>query len=146
MTFVPEDFDPPLRFEGSGYHLEPLGPEHNERDHAAWMSSIDHIRSTPGLEDWDWPSPMSLEENLGDLERHADDFIKRVGFTYSILDGEQVIGCLYIYPVRAEPEQTSVRSWVTAERAELDAVVWREVSDWLADVWPFESVRYAPRR
>ncbi len=145
MTFVPEDFDPPLRFEGSGYHLEPLGPEHNERDHAAWMSSIDHIRSTPGLEDWDWPSPMSLEENLGDLERHADDFIKRVGFTYSILDGEQVIGCLYIYPVRAEPEQTSVRSWVTAERAALDAVVWREVSDWLADVWPFESVRYAPR-
>ncbi len=145
MTFVPEDFDPPLRFEGSGYHLEPLGPEHNERDHAAWMSSIDHIRSTPGLEDWDWPSPMSLEENLGDLERHADDFIKRVGFTYSILDGEQVIGCLYIYPVRAEPEQTSVRSWVTAERAALDAVVWREVSDWLAEEWPFESVRYAPR-
>ncbi len=145
MTFVPEDFDPPLRFEGSGYHLEPLGPEHNERDHAAWMSSIDHIRSTPGLEDWDWPSPMSLEENLGDLERHADDFIKRVGFTYSILDGEQVIGCLYIYPVRAEPEQTSVRSWVTAERAALDAVVWREVSDWLAEEWPFERVRYAPR-
>lgn len=143
--FVPPDFDPPLRFDGTGYHLEPLGPEHNERDHAAWMSSIDHIRSTPGLVDWDWPYPMSLDENLADLERHALDFAERIGFTYSILDVDQVIGCLYIYPARDEPGRTSVRSWVTAERAPLDAIVWREISDWLAEVWPFANVRYASR-
>jgi hypothetical protein len=33
---------------GVGLRLEPLGPQHNQSDHAAWMSSIEHIRSTPG--------------------------------------------------------------------------------------------------
>ena len=59
--FVPDDFAVPTRFELPGFHLEPLGAEHNERDHAAWMSSVDHIRATPGFSDWDWPEPMTLE-------------------------------------------------------------------------------------
>ena len=33
---VPDDFEVPLRFETQAFVLEPLGPEHNERDHAAW--------------------------------------------------------------------------------------------------------------
>jgi hypothetical protein len=42
---------------------------------------------------------MSLDENLRDLRRHADDFQRRVGFTYTVLDDEdRVIGCVYIYP------------------------------------------------
>ena len=28
---------------------------------------------------------MTQEENLGDLVRHADDFAKRTGFTYTVL-------------------------------------------------------------
>ena len=37
---------------------------------------------------------MSLEENLGDLERHARDFDERMGFTYTVLDaGDDVVGC-----------------------------------------------------
>ncbi|UJW29792.1 hypothetical protein L3Q67_31775 [Saccharothrix sp. AJ9571] len=35
--------------------FEPLGPQHNRADHAAWTSSIEHIRSTPGYPDGDWP-------------------------------------------------------------------------------------------
>jgi hypothetical protein len=46
--------------------LEPLGPEHNEDDHEAWSSSIEHIRATPGFLDGRWPSPMTLEENRAD--------------------------------------------------------------------------------
>ena len=42
------------------FRLEPLGPEHNDRDYEAWMSSIDHIHATPGMEHRDWPTPMSL--------------------------------------------------------------------------------------
>ena len=141
--FVPPHFPLPTAFEGAGYRLEPLGPEHNERDHAAWMSSIEHIRATPGFADWDWPEPMSLAENLRDLEEHAADFASRTGFTYSIIDGDDVIGCLYIYPT--EGADASVRSWVTEDRAELDVVVWRDVTRWLRDVWPFDEVRYASR-
>ncbi len=143
--FVPDAFVAPTSFEGDGFHLEPLGPQHNARDHEAWMSSIDHIRATPGLEGWDWPAPMSLEANLRDLEDHARDFRERKGFTYSILDGDEVIGCIYIYPPRVEGADASVRSWVRASRAEMDAVVWRSMSEWLTTEWPFERLDYAPR-
>jgi hypothetical protein len=38
-----------------------------------------------------------------------------------------------------------VRSWVRASRPELDVQLWRAVTDWLADEWPFERVAYAER-
>ena len=82
--FVPEGFTPPVGLITEAFVLEPLGPEHNEADHAAWMSSIEHIHASPGFaddsaDDTDhWPRPMTLEQNLSDLEQHAQDFRKRV--------------------------------------------------------------------
>ena len=145
--FVPESFQVPQTFDGPGFRLEPLGAEHNERDHAAWMSSIDHIRSTPGMDAWagQWPEPMSLDDNLDDLVRHRQEFEDREAFAYSILDGDDVIGCLYINPVDGRPGEAAVLSWVKASRAEMDPVVWRAVSDWLSTAWPFERVAYAAR-
>ena len=142
--FIPDHFEPPKTFEGPGFHLEPLGPEHNTRDHDAWMSSIDHIRATPG--EWgNWPRPMSLEENMADMEMHAGEFVERKSFTYSVLDGDEVIGCLYIYPDRTGQSDAHVSSWVRESRAEMDEVVWRSVSDWIESTWPMGSFRYAER-
>jgi hypothetical protein len=76
---------------------------------------------------------------------HARDFADRAGFTYSILHGDEVIGCLYIYPARDESGDASARSWVTASRSDMDAIVWRDVSAWLSDQWPFRNPVYAPR-
>ncbi len=145
--FIAPDFEPPRSFSGPGFRLEPLGPEHNERDHAAWMSSIEHIHSTSGFgrEERGWPIEMSLDENLGDLQMHADEFVERTSFTYSVLDGDAVIGCLYIYPGKTAEFDADVRSWVTKARAELDVVLWRSVSAWLEEDWPFERVNYASR-
>jgi hypothetical protein len=145
--FVPADFLVPESFQGTGFSLEPLGPTHNDRDHEAWMSSIDHIRSTPGFDatDADWPTPMSLEANLGDLIRHADDFESRVGFTYSILDGGDVIGCVYIYPSADPNHDAKVTSWVRKTHAPMDSDVREQLTVWLADVWPFSNPAYAPR-
>lgn len=42
--FVPVGFDPPTTLAADQFRLEPLGPQHNQADHAAWMSSIEHIR------------------------------------------------------------------------------------------------------
>ena len=53
--FVPAGFEPPTSLVTDRFRLEPLGPQHNEADHAAWMSSIEHIRSTPGYPDGKWP-------------------------------------------------------------------------------------------
>lgn len=143
---IPDDFEVPTIFAGPGFRLEPLGPHHNERDHEAWMSSIDHIRSTPGFPSrCDWPYPMSPEENLADLEMHAMEFSDREGFTYSILDGDEVIGCVYIYPSHDPGHDASIASWVTASRADMDVVVYRSLSQWLSEAWPFVSPDYAPR-
>ncbi len=50
-VFVPPGFEPPPLLGTSQFRLEPLGPEHNEADYAAWTSSIDHIKAMPGFED-----------------------------------------------------------------------------------------------
>jgi hypothetical protein len=150
-AFVPDDFDPPDGLTTPDFVLAPLGPQHNERDYAAWTASMDHILATPGMvdpgEEHPWPHPMTLEENLGDLIRHAEDFEARRGFTYTVLDpnGADVIGCLYIYPSSDDEHDAHVTSWVTASRAELDPVLWRAVSAWLADAWPFSNPAYAAR-
>jgi hypothetical protein len=145
MAFVPEDFQPPPGLVTDHFRLEPLGPEHNEADHEAWSSSIEHIRATPGFSDSRWPRPMSLDENRADLERHARDFAARSGFTYTVLDpsDRDVIGCLYIYPDKAGAHDAVVTSWVRASHAASDPALRQVVSGWLAEAWPFERVSYA---
>ena len=82
---------------------------------------MDHILSTPGFAEMGWPHPMTPEENLADLVRHAADFEGRTGFTYTVLaptddDPPIVIGCVYIYP--ADGFDARVRSWVRAADAQ----------------------------
>jgi hypothetical protein len=143
---VPDDFEVPDGVAGDGFRLTPLGPEHNDADHAAWTSSIDHIRATPGFEGATWPRPMTLAENLRDLRRHRDDYDQRRGFTYTVLEpGGDVIGCVYIYPSDDPHVDARVRSWVTSAHEHLDRPLWEVVSDWLGTSWPFSEVAYAPR-
>ena len=145
MVFVPAGFEPPRGLEGEQFRLEPLGPEHNERDFAAWSSSSDHILASPGYgPDSRWPRLMTLEENLADLERHARDFADRTGFTYTVLDPEgDVIGCVYVYPAN-EAHDVHVQSWVRESRAELDSPLREAVTEWLGTAWPFERPLYEP--
>jgi hypothetical protein len=148
--FVPPHFTPPTPPRTNAFWLEPLGAEHNEADYAAWTSSMEHIKATPGFEDGDWPHPMSLDDNLGDLEMHADHFRRRLGFTYTVRSAvdDDVIGCVYIYPSRRDPEVDAVvRSWVRVSHAGLDTPLWSTVGDWLAEQWPFRAgrIEYAAR-
>ena len=119
--FVAPDFDVPLGLATSDFVLEPLGPEHNERDDEAWTSSMEHIAETPGFPWGSWPHEMTPDRNREDLERHADDFRSRKGFTYTLLDpaDRDVIGCLYIYPLRDSNDTGDVRSWVRKSHAQL---------------------------
>ena len=98
---------------------------------------------------------LRVEAVHGDLERHAQDFAGRRGFTYTVLspgDGD-VIGCVYIYPRPGDSQPDSsagrpparVRSWVRADHADLDPVLYRTVLAWLQSDWPFPSIDYAPR-
>lgn len=145
---VPADFAVPAGLRTELFVLEPLGPEHNEADYAAWTRSIQHIRQTPGFAGRTWPvESMSLEQNAADLAMHARDFADRSGFTYTVLDpaAGDVIGCVYLYPPRREGYDVDVRSWVRADRAELDKLLYDLICRWLAGSWPFERADYAAR-
>ncbi len=139
--FVPAGFEPPTSLVTEHFRLEPLGPQHNDSDLTAWTSSIDHIRNTPGYPDGNWPPPegMTPERNRADLERHAADFAARKGFTFTVLDPVEdlVIGCVYLYPSRSPEHDVDVQSWVTAERAQLDAPLADAVASWLTEAWPW---------
>lgn len=142
--FVPIDFEPPTSLQTEQFRLEPLGPQHNEADLAAWTSSIEHIRTTVGYPDGNWPplTGMTSEENLRDLVRHADDFAQRTGFTFTVLDPSDsgVIGCVYLYPGAPAESDVTVQSWVRADRSELDAPLADAVANWLAIDWPWKRV------
>jgi hypothetical protein len=153
QLFVPVDFAVPGGLTAAEFRLEPLGPRHNAADYAAWTASIDHILATPGFDGTGWPHPMTLADNLRDLERHAQDFAERRGFTYTVLSADtgDVIGCVYIYPPRdnltrhAGDPRAHVRSWVRADHAGLDPVLYHAVLAWLERDWPFSATGYAPR-
>lgn len=141
-AFVPADFVPPQQLVTDSFRLEPLGPQHNGPDLAAWSSSIDHIRSTPGYPDGSWPplEGMTPERNLADLTRHAADFAAGRGYTFTVLDpsGGDVIGCVYLYPSASPDHDVDVQSWVRADRAELDGALADAVARWLRTDWPWE--------
>lgn len=153
--FVPVDFVVPRTLQGEGFVLEPLGPEHNDSDHAAWSRSIDHIHATPGFTAalWqgdEWPYPMSSEQNLADLQMHAREFAAREAFAYTVLAGHaddsiDVIGCVYIDPDDTKVADAMVRCWVRADRAHLDEPLADTVRHWLRTDWPFASVRFPGR-
>ena len=119
--FVPLDFEPPTSLETDRFRLEPLGPQHNEADLAAWTSSIEHIRSTPG-----YPRQLASAQRhdaRGEPQRpsppcrrlHA---ARRLTFTVLDPTDNDVIGCVYLYPTASEEWNVSVQSWVRADRSD----------------------------
>ena len=148
-SFVPTEFVAPRELRAQRFRLEPLSPQHNEADLAAWMSSIEHIQGTPGFANHGWPPDdgFSAADNLRDLERHADEFERRVAFAFTVLppdsvDASVVLGCLYLDP-GPRPGAVDVRSWVRADVADLDAPLRHTVREWLARSWPFDEIIYA---
>lgn len=148
MSLVPDGFVPPPPIRTDRFRLELLGPQHHESDYAAWTSSMDFIRSLPGWARSSWPHPMSEAENLGDCESHLARSRAGSDFAYTVLrpDRDEVIGCVYLTPTDPpRPGAVAMRSWVTAEHADLDAPLHAAVVDWLAADWPWTDVEHDPR-
>lgn len=148
MSLVPDDFVLPAPVETSRFRLALLAPEHNESDYRAWTSSMDFIRGLPGWETSSWPAPMTIEDNLRDCEAHLARSSAGSDFGYTVLlpDRDEVIGCVYFKPTRPpRPDTVDVRSWVTAEHADLDEPLHDAVVRWLDDAWPWSVVEYASR-
>ena len=60
------------------------------------------------------------------------------------LDEEHCLGCVYIYP--SATADADVFMWVRKEEFEaLDADLLKRVRRWIAEAWPFDTVRYPGR-
>ena len=148
-TLVAPDFGVPMRAEGPGFVLQPLGPDLVKIDFAAYMSSVEHLQKT-FTRSKDWPhSGISDADALLDMQTEAARFQARESFAYSVLtpDGKRERGCIYVSPSPVAGYDAQVRIWVT--KAEYDAGFDRKLAvwahRWIAAKWPFAKVAWPGR-
>lgn len=145
--FVPEDFAVPESLSTDRYRLEVLRPGVAEFDYAAVMSSRERLRQV-FAEDDDWPADdMTLEFNIGDLERHEAEFRAREAFAYTVLSParDRCLGCVYLYPPCVSDHDCEVYLWVRQSEADLDAHLYATIRSWLKTDWPFEKPAFPGR-
>lgn len=147
--FVPTEFEVPQILETAQFRLRMLSVEDVDKDYDAVISSAENLRNA--FPQWDgWPrAGFTLAENREDLKRHQNEFERREGFTYTVvsLDESTVLGCVYIYPSKAERAHAEILMWVRKSAYEegLDPVLFQTVNNWIRDKWPFETVIYPGR-
>jgi RimJ/RimL family protein N-acetyltransferase len=136
-------FTPPRSLDTGRVHLEPLTPDHAPLDHAAFMSSRDHLRRT--LHWGSWPKDeATVEDNRKDLERHRREFEERKAYAYTVLspNRQECLGCVYMEPVKGRPRDVDLAFWVVEPevRTGLDEHLLKAVLDWIRRDWPFDVV------
>ena len=148
LTFVPDDFTPPVLVETDRFRIRPLMASDVDLDYQAVMDSLDHLKGALGGRAWPREN-MTREEDLQALQKHEKEFENRVGFGYTIMDlpETECPGCLYLYPSRLDAYDAKVVMWVSASASEegLDPVVLETVQDWIRSDWPFENVVWPGR-
>lgn len=152
MTWLPRDFEHPLRVEipgGGGHRLRPISGADAPLDYPAVMGSRERLWSLFGKA-WGWPSAtMSYEANEADLVRHAAEIDAHQSFNYTIEtpDGSDLRGCVYIDPPEKKGADADICWWVVDAEAggELEQALDAFVPRWIAEDWPFERPRYIGR-
>lgn len=148
-NFVPSSFNPPTLYLTSRYKLVPLGPELAQHDYEAYMSSIEHLRTTFSS-NGKWPHKnITMADALKDVEGEMARFQSRTAFTYAVLtlDGTRELGCVYIRPSRDKEFDAQVVFWVTGEQLKtgLEPVLLTDIRQWLKSSWPFKNVTFPKR-
>ena len=148
-AFVPADFKVPVRAEGPGFTLVPLGPDLVKIDFDAYMSSIEHLQKT-FTRSAAWPHPgITDADAMKDMTTEQGRFERRDSFAYAVLtpDGKRERGCVYVYPSPVPGYDAMVTLWVTKAEfdAGFDAELYAWVQQWIAKDWPLRSVAYPGR-
>jgi len=157
MLFYPANRPVPGSLRSHELLLLPLSTAQVELDYEALMESKDMLRL------WSqsaWPrDDFTLDENLEDLRQHEQEHLRRVAFTYTVLDrtGQRCLGCVYIHPLPEEvlksvaPSPLTsgqerfaafVRFWVRQSRLAdgLDRRLLAGLRGWFEKDWPFDHV------
>ena len=147
--FIAADFEPPLFVDAGQFVLKPLGPELVEIDYAAYMSSIEHIRTTFSTSG-SWPhEDISMADAMVDMQNEQRRFEARESFAYAVLtpDEQVELGCVYVYPSSKKGFDAVIRLWVTKDQfdAGFDSTLYRWTTTWIEDAWPFSAAAYPGR-
>lgn len=146
---VPEHFDLPEVLETGRMRLRPLFMNDAAKDFEAVMASEERLR-TVFRPDGNWPSGLTLEQNIIELGWHETEFQLRTSFAYTVvnLDETEVMGCVYIYPSGKPGYDAEITMWVRQSRVEegLDEHLFETVERWIADCWPLKKPAYPGRR
>ncbi|MDO5745655.1 MAG: GNAT family N-acetyltransferase [Micrococcaceae bacterium] len=146
--WLPLGFVHPVHVEwGEGVHLRPIRASDVDIDMPAVMGSQEMLWEMFG-EAWGWPpATMTAEQDVEDLQRHADEMERHESFNYAILpaDETELYGCIYIDPVNTGDSscvEAEVAWWVTASAPAWLAVRLGDLAlVWLREEWPFTHVR-----
>lgn len=140
--FVPESFTAPAVLETEKFRLRTLTVNDVVKDYDAVMSSASHIKElSPGSE---WPTGLTLEQNLIDLGWHQKEFQSGRSFAYTVvdLDESRVIGCVYINPTRKVGFDAEVYLWTRPPEQITyinEDILRGTVKQWLKNEWPFKA-------
>ena len=85
---IPEDFAPPARFQGAGFHLRMLSIHDVVKDFDAVMTAGDRLKGVMA-EGSTWPDGLTLEENLIDLAWHQREFTIGHSFAYTVMNDDE---------------------------------------------------------
>lgn len=148
MAFLPRAFVVPVLIETDRFRIRPLTIHDVVKDYDAVMSSVEHLQTTLPL--WGWPpEDLTLEQDLIDLGWHQKEFQMRSSFDYAVmsLDERRLLGCVYIDPPEKLGADAEITFWVRADELKtgLEAALETKVRQWVADVWPFDTVVYPGR-
>jgi hypothetical protein len=147
-AFIPDTFQPPAIYKTAKYQLVPLGPDLAKQDYDAYMSSIEHLRTTFG--GGRWPNAgITMADARKDVEGEKARFVARRAFTYAVLtpDGSKELGCVYIRPSRKAGYDAQVSMWVTKAQYDkgFDAALFKDMKAWIVKEWPFARVAFPNR-
>lgn len=148
--FVPENFEVPLEAAGAGFIIRKLTVDEVEKDYKAVMSSKESLRKIfPDNHDG-WPADtMTLEDNYNDLKEHQDEFDKRIGFAYTVVNSEdtECIGCIYLFPWEEPDYDCQLYFWVTdkVKNRGFEQTLETFIKKWIDEAWPFKNVVYPGR-
>lgn len=139
-AFVPPGFEIPRRLETSQFVLRPLVVADAGRDFEAVTASEPQLREI--FPDSDWPSGLTLDADRAEIQSHEALFTARRAFTYAVvgLDGQEVLGSVYINPSSKVDYDAEVYLWRRAARlgSPEDRALEAVVRGWVMDAWPFE--------
>lgn len=96
---IPDGFNVPVLLETKRFRLRPLTIHDAVKDYDAVITSIDHIKSTRGIDYGVLREDQTLEDSIIACAWHQAEFGLRTSFAYTVmsLDEKTCLGCVYIY-------------------------------------------------